>query len=102
MNALTGVIQIGNNAPTKFLLRQNYPNPFNPTTKINYELPVSNHVSLKIFDALGKEVADLVNENQAPGSYSVEFSAANFTSGVYFYRLEAGNYVDIKRMVLIK
>ncbi len=88
--------------PEVFSLSQNYPNPFNPTTKINYSLPVSNHVSLKIFDVLGKEVVNLVNQRQNAGAYSVEFNGGNLSSGVYFYRIDAGEFTDIKRMVLIK
>ena len=90
--------------PVHFMLEQNYPNPFNPVTKINYELRFKDFesVSLKIFDALGREVATLVNQKQKAGSYEVEFNGSNLSSGVYFYKLEAGNFVDTKRMILLK
>lgn len=88
--------------PVQYSLSQNYPNPFNPTTKINFQLPAGNFVSLKIYDALGKEVATLVNEKKDAGSYSVEFNANNFSSGIYFYRLNAGEFTETKRMLLLK
>ena len=85
-----------------FILKQNYPNPFNPVTKINYELRVTNYVKLQVYNVLGKKVAVLVNEKQSPGTYQVEFDAGHLVSGVYFYRLEAGDFTDVKRMVLVK
>lgn len=88
--------------PDKFSLSQNYPNPFNPTTKINFAVPKSAFVTMKIFDVTGREVASLVNNTMAPGYHSVEFNAASFASGVYFYRIEAADFVDTKRMMLIK
>ena len=88
--------------PDKFNLSQNYPNPFNPTTKINYELRITNYVLLKVFDVLGNEVAALVNEKQNAGSYSIEFNGADLPSGIYFYKLEAGDFSDTKRMILLK
>ncbi|MBC8043150.1 MAG: M6 family metalloprotease domain-containing protein [Rhizobacter sp.] len=89
-------------APKTFELRQNYPNPFNPSTVINYQLSASSQVGLKVFDVLGREVATLVNERQAAGGYSVRFNAARLSSGVYFYRLVAGNFVQTKKMLLVK
>lgn len=88
--------------PVKFSLSQNYPNPFNPNTQINYIIASNGQVILKVFDILGKEVTTLVNEKQNPGSYSVNFDAANLSSGVYFYKLISGNYSDTKQMFLIK
>jgi len=85
-----------------FSLYQNYPNPFNPRTTINYQLPVSSFVTLKIYDIIGNEVADLVNENKQAGKYQIEFSAEQFPSGVYFYKLQAGNFVQTRKMVLLK
>ena len=85
-----------------FTLNQNYPNPFNPTTKISYSIPNQSHVSLKVFDVLGREIASLVNEEQVTGNYSIEFDASNLTSGIYFYRIQAGNYMKSKKMVLLK
>ncbi|MCY7361493.1 MAG: T9SS type A sorting domain-containing protein [Ignavibacteria bacterium] len=100
------VTDINNNnivsIPNVYSLSQNYPNPFNPVTKINYELRITNYVSLKVYDALGKEVANLVSEIQSAGSHDVVFNGNNFASGVYFYRLESGDFKDIRRMVLIK
>ncbi|CAN5617205.1 hypothetical protein BH10BAC5_BH10BAC5_02400 [soil metagenome] len=88
--------------PSRFGLSQNYPNPFNPTTKINYELPSSNFVSLKVYDALGNEVETLVNENQNAGSYPVTFNATNYPSGIYFYKLVTNNYSETRKMILLK
>ena len=88
--------------PTKYELFQNYPNPFNPTTKINFSLPKSGLVTLKVYDMLGKEVAQLVNEVRNVGNYSVDFNAANLSSGVYFYKITAEGFSDVKRMMLIK
>jgi hypothetical protein len=88
--------------PQEFSLSQNYPNPFNPSTKISFSIPVSELVTLKIFDVLGKEVATLVNEKRDAGSYNIEFNAANLPSGIYMYRIKAGNYVETRRMMLLK
>jgi len=88
--------------PSDFLLTQNYPNPFNPATTISYQLPVNSFVSLKVYDVIGNEVATLVNETEKPGSYHVVFSAEQFPSGVYFYKLQAGNFVQTRKMILLK
>ena len=93
-----------------FALSQNYPNPFNPTTIISYQLPVNSKVSLKIYDLLGREIATLVNEEQPAGWKKVEWDATNVThhkagglaSGIYFYRIQAGTFVEIKKMILIR
>ncbi|MDQ3019758.1 MAG: T9SS type A sorting domain-containing protein [Bacteroidota bacterium] len=85
-----------------FTLCQNYPNPFNPTTIINYHVVVSSFISLKVFDVLGKEVATLVNQKQNAGSYSVDFDGSNLSNGIYFYKIEADNFIETKRMVLVK
>jgi len=89
-------------APTEFVLEQNYPNPFNPRTKINFSLPESSFTSLKIYDVLGNEVATLINEEKPAGIYDVEFDAGKLTSGFYIYRMQAGNYFDSKKMILLK
>ena len=86
----------------KFELVQNYPNPFNPTTKINYQLAKDENVSLKVYDVLGNEVATLVNSRQSAGTHSVNFNASALSSGVYFYKIVAGNFVDVKKMILLK
>ena len=89
-------------APHSYKLFQNYPNPFNPSTVISYQLPENSTVSLKIFDILGREVAELVHEHEGAGSHSVIFNARNLTSGVYLYRLTAGEYTKVEKMMLIK
>ena len=88
--------------PSVFSLEQNYPNPFNPTTTIKYSIPTSEFVTLKVYNLFGKEVSTLVNENKQAGIYSVEFNAANYPSGVYFYKLQAGNFIETKKMLLLK
>ncbi|MCE1164520.1 MAG: T9SS type A sorting domain-containing protein [Bacteroidetes bacterium] len=88
--------------PTKYELTQNYPNPFNPTTKINFAIPKQGLVTMKIYDVLGREVKTLVNEVKQAGNYTVDFNAAEFASGVYFYKLQSGDFSDIKRMILVK
>ncbi|MBX7042008.1 MAG: T9SS type A sorting domain-containing protein [Ignavibacteria bacterium] len=88
--------------PKEYSLQQNFPNPFNPATRINYELPAESFVTLKIYDITGKEMETLVNENQNAGTYSVQFDGSRFASGVYFYRFEAGNYVQVRKMFLVK
>lgn len=98
----SGVNPIGSTLPTKYSLEQNYPNPFNPVTRINFAIPKQGLVNLKIYDVLGREVRTLVNEIKGIGNYSVDFNAADLSSGVYFYRLEANGFSDIKRMMLIK
>ena len=85
-----------------YRLSQNYPNPFNPVTKINFSIPKQSVVTLRIFDLLGKEVTTLINESKSAGNYDVSFDGANLSSGVYFYKIEAGDFSDVKRMMLIK
>jgi len=85
-----------------YKLSQNFPKPFNPTTTIKYSLPEQQFVSLKIFDILGREVATLVNENKSAGNYEMNFDANNLSSGVYFYRLHAGSFIETKKMLLMK
>ena len=86
----------------EYSLMQNYPNPFNPTTTINYSIKTASEVTLKVYDMLGTEVASLITERQEAGSYSVEFNAANLPSGMYVYRLSTNNYVDTKKLILLK
>jgi hypothetical protein len=88
--------------PLDFELSQNYPNPFNPATSIGYGISNTEFVTLKVFDILGREVAVLVNEKKAPGSYEVKFDAAGLASGVYLYRLSAGDFVQTRKMVVVK
>jgi photosystem II stability/assembly factor-like uncharacterized protein len=88
--------------PKNFILKQNYPNPFNPNTTIEYSIPEQVHVTIKIYDLLGREVTTLVNEEKQAGSYKVNFSAEHLGSGVYFYRLEAGGFAASKKLLLLK
>jgi photosystem II stability/assembly factor-like uncharacterized protein len=88
--------------PVEFTLAQNYPNPFNPSTTISFTLPSRSFVSLKVFDLLGREVATLVNENKNAGACSVRYDASTLTSGVYFYRLLAGSFIETKKLLLLK
>ena len=90
------------NKKLSYLLFQNYPNPFNPTTIIKYEIPKTSLVTLKIYDILGRVVKTLVNEKESIGSYKVEFNASRLASGIYFYRIQAGDYVQTKKMILLK
>lgn len=100
----TGINLISDLIPEKYNLFSNYPNPFNPSTKIKFDLPKSGFTSISIFDISGREITGLINENLNAGSYEVEFSADKFnlSSGIYFYKIESGGFVETKRMVLIK
>ncbi len=89
-------------SPKKYSLNQNYPNPFNPLTKIKYDLPNDNFVTIKIYDILGKELLNLVNEFKQAGSYSVTFDATNYPSGVYYYKIKTGSFVQVRKMILIR
>jgi hypothetical protein len=89
-------------APERFLLSQNYPNPFNPSTTIRYRIPETGLVTLKVYDILGREVATLVNEEKPVGNYEVEFDGSNLSSGVYFYQLKAGSFIQTRKMICIK
>jgi hypothetical protein len=88
--------------PLVFSLEQNYPNPFNPSTKISWQSPMSGWQTLKVFDVLGREVATLLDEYRDAGSYEVEFNALHIPSGVYFYQIKAGEFVETKKMLLLK
>jgi hypothetical protein len=94
--------QDDNMIPKEFNLSQNYPNPFNPTTTINYSVPVNSIVTIKIFDMTGREVSTLVNTQAVPGNYSVNFNGQSLSSGIYFYKMTAGSFIDVKKLVLIK
>jgi hypothetical protein len=86
----------------EYSLGQNYPNPFNPTTTINYSITSKGNVSLKVYDMLGKEVAVIVNEVKEAGNYSVTFNASELPSGIYFYNLTSGNFIQSKKLILLK
>jgi photosystem II stability/assembly factor-like uncharacterized protein len=88
--------------PDNFLLMQNYPNPFNPSTTIEYEIPKQSHVTIKIFDLLGREVATLVNDRESAGKYKIKFDGSGLSTGIYLYRMEAGNFSQTRKLILIK
>jgi len=102
VDGTVGVSHINNLVPDEFVLSQNYPNPFNPETKIAYSIPVKGHVSLKIYNSIGKEVASLVNRSQNSGNYEVRFDGASLNSGVYFYKIQVNDFVQTKKMILLK
>ncbi|MDP2363913.1 MAG: right-handed parallel beta-helix repeat-containing protein, partial [Ignavibacteria bacterium] len=97
----TEIVEIDFSLPIEFSLEQNYPNPFNPSTKIIWQSPVGSHQTLKVYDVLGNEIATLVDEYRDAGSYEVDFTAG-YVSGVYFYRLQAGSYIETKKMILLR
>jgi len=88
--------------PQQFLLTQNYPNPFNPSTTIQYSLPHRSHVTLSVFNTLGQQIAQLVNSDIEAGYHELQFNATNLASGVYFYRMQAGGYVETKKLLLVQ
>ena len=104
LNIIYNAVLAVNNqqVPVKYELAQNYPNPFNPITRIKYSVPKQSFVIIKIFDILGREVKTLVNEIRTAGSYEVDFNASYLASGVYFYRMESGDFTDVKKLVLLK
>jgi hypothetical protein len=91
-----------NSAPVDFALQQNFPNPFNPITKIKYSVPHSSNVIIKVFDILGNEIETLVSEQKAIGTFEINWYAEQFPSGIYFYRVQAGSFVETKKMILLK
>ncbi len=97
-----GVERVEGIVPEGYALGQNYPNPFNPETAINFAIPASAHVTITIHNALGQEVATLVDTELEPGAYSTSFNARDFGSGTYFYTLRAGSFTDTKKMLLLK
>ena len=107
-NSLNGEItakfgsDVGNLLPKTFGLSQNYPNPFNPVTTIKYQIPRSAKVTLMVYDILGRVVAKLVDGMQEAGYYSINWNAQNYASGIYFYKMTAGNYENVKKLVLVK
>lgn len=98
----TSVSNINNFAAEEYILYQNYPNPFNPVTKINFGLPFTNFVSLKVYDVSGNEVSSLVNERLSSGTYSVSFDASELPSGTYFCKITSGDFVQVKKMMLVR
>jgi hypothetical protein len=102
IDAQQSSISNNSNTPSKYSLSQNYPNPFNPITNIDYSIPKSGFVSLKIFDILGREISTLVSEFKNAGYYNIDFNASDLSSGVYYYKFESGDYSEVKRMTIIK
>jgi hypothetical protein len=88
--------------PVEYSLLQNYPNPFNPSTTIGYSLAKESFVQLKIYDVLGREIKTLIDEKESVGTYNVHFDASDLNSGIYFYRIAAGGFVESKKMILLK
>ncbi len=95
-------INVNINIINEFQLSQNYPNPFNPSTKIGFTISDVGFVKLKVYDVLGNEIITLVNKEMEPGKYSINFDGSNLPSGIYFYKLAAGNFVQVKKMMLVK
>jgi photosystem II stability/assembly factor-like uncharacterized protein len=102
LDELTDVQSTSNELPKQFSLAQNFPNPFNTSTTIHFSVPSSEFVTLKVFDVSGNEVATLINEEKPAGSYEVNFNASQLTSGVYFYTINAGSFIETKKMILMK
>ena len=99
---ITDVSDENETIPTEYSLYQNYPNPFNPSTKIKYSVPQTSQVQIKVFDVLGNEIATIVKEEKPIGNYEVEFDGTSFSSGVYFYQLKAAEFIESKKMILLK
>jgi hypothetical protein len=97
-----GIQKNGNNVPTAYSIGQNYPNPFNPSTTIKFGLPRGEFVEIVVYDILGRKVATLVKEPKQAGMYEIKFDAINLASGVYFYKITAGSFTDVKKMLLVK
>ena len=100
-NVIVGVNKT-DKLPSVYSLSQNYPNPFNPSTSIEFAIPRNSEVTLKIYNTLGQEVRTLINEQMSAGSYNYDFDASSLSSGVYFYTLKAGDFVQSKKMILLK
>jgi hypothetical protein len=99
---LSGGNEVESVIPKEYALLQNYPNPFNPETSIKIDIPNSSDVKLSVYDITGREVAVLINENLEPGSYNYKWNGAQFASGIYFYRVQAGSFIQTRKMALIK
>lgn len=98
----SSVVSIRFTTPVHYVLNQNYPNPFNPSTNISYTIPKDGFVTLKIYDSIGREISNLVNENQKAGSYTTNFDAGKYASGIYFCRINSGNFSSSIKMILLK
>jgi len=102
MDSLASITQTGNQTPDEYALWQNYPNPFNPVTSIKFDLPKSGHVKLSLYNVLGEKIETLHNGVLTAGSYKINFNASSYASGVYFYKIETGNFVAVKKLVVMK
>jgi hypothetical protein len=98
----SNIVEVEIGTPDKFILEQNYPNPFNPSTKISWQSPVDAHQKLTVYDLLGNEIATLIDEFRTAGSYETTFSAHQFSSGMYWYKIQIGEFISTKKMVLLK
>ena len=101
-DGVVSVESISNEIPIEFSLNQNHPNPFNPSTNIQFSLPQSSYVTLEVFNTLGERVGVLASEELSAGTYNYSWDASNLTSGIYFYKLQAGEFVETKKMMLLK
>jgi hypothetical protein len=95
-------IEDENTTPVGYRLNQNYPNPFNPSTDISFSLAKSSFVILEVYNSLGQKVAVLINNKMNPGSYKVKFNASNLSSGIYYYKIQAGDFQSVKKMLLLQ
>ena len=95
-------IEVESGTPTAYALEQNYPNPFNPSTVISYQVPVQSSVQIDVFNSIGEKVAVLVNEVKEAGYYEAEFNASSLSSGIYFYTIKAGDFINVKKMMMMK
>jgi hypothetical protein len=98
----TGLVNLGSSVPDRFALYQNYPNPFNPNTEIEFDISAASDVNLVIYDMTGREVTALVDEFLQPGQYKIDWNAGGYSSGMYIYKLAAGNFYEVKKMILVK
>jgi hypothetical protein len=102
LSEITGIAETDKTSPDQFLLEQNYPNPFNPVSKIKYSVPQHSQVIIKVLDILGNEIETLTNEEKSAGIYEISFNADHLPSGVYFYKMQAGQFIETKKMILLK
>ena len=102
LDVITSIASLSGRMPATFALEQNYPNPFNPTTNITFALPKPENVKIEVFNTLGQRVETLVNKKMQAGYYNVDFNATNLASGVYMYKIDAGKFQDVKKMILLR
>ncbi len=99
---MIGIENISTEIPKEYKLYQNFPNPFNPQTNINFDIIKNGNVSIVVYDLLGREVETIVNQEMSPGRYKVDFNATNYASGMYIYKIVTGDFVDVKKMLIVK